>query len=96
MYGRGTAKLTLVDNLQAYMAESSNSQIIPARERKKLRDKKIRAFYRLGYSMEEICSEMRKLGEGVSKTTVFFAINGRSKKSEAKRRIRKALLKIQK
>lgn len=50
--------------------------IIPSKERRKLRDRKIRALHRLGYSMDQICMEMN-----VSKTTVFFAVNpdGRSK-----------------
>lgn len=73
------------------MAAKDDHNIIPLKERRKIRDRKIRALYRLGYSMDEICSEMRTLGQGVSKTTVFFAINGRSKKSAEKRKVRREL-----
>ena len=34
--------------------------------------------------MDEVVKAMSRLGYGVSKTTVFFAINGRSKKSAKK------------
>lgn len=62
------------------MNPENNNDIIPAKERVKLRTKKIRALYGIGYSMDQICEEMKKLGQGVSKTTVFFAIKGRNKK----------------
>lgn len=55
-------------------------------KRKELRDKKIRAHYRNGLSMNDICEIER-----VSKTTVFFAIHGRSKKSVEDTSKRKAL-----
>ena len=45
----------------------------PVSERVKIRTKKIRSLYRAGYSMDEICKM-----ESHSKTTVFFAIKGRS------------------
>lgn len=61
----------------------SQNTILPLKERRKIRDKKIRALHRIGYSYDEICVRMKEQGEGVSKTTVFFAINGRSKKSAA-------------
>lgn len=51
-------------------------EIIPIKERKKLRDREIRSMYRLGYSMNQICAKLN-----LSKTTVFFAVNkGRVKK----------------
>lgn len=53
---------------------------LPAKVRKELRDKDIRALYRKGYSMNEICAH-----KNVSKTTVFFAIRGRSKKRSAEK-----------
>lgn len=49
-------------------------EIIPVKIRREVRDKKIRALFRAGYTMEAICKM-----EGHSKTTVFFAIKGRSK-----------------
>ena len=55
--------------------ESEQLNIVPLKERIKIRNKKIKDLYKIGYSGDEIC-EMTKL----SKTTVFFAINGRSKK----------------
>lgn len=54
--------------------------IIPIRERKRLRDKEIRALYKLGYSMDQICLKLN-----LSKTTVFFAIKGRGKRSVVKK-----------
>lgn len=54
--------------------------IIPIKERKRIRDEKIRSLHAQHYSQNEIVAEMSKLGMGVSKTTVFFAIKGRSKK----------------
>lgn len=56
-------------------------QTIPIKDRIKMRNKKIKAFQKLGFSMNEICGEMQKIGYNVSKTTVFFALNGRSKKA---------------
>ena len=52
---------------------------IPIKVRKQIRNDKIKTLYRKGFSMDEIC-----MTEGVSKTTVFFAINGRSKKKLTK------------
>lgn len=54
------------------------NNIIPVKERNRIRNKEIRALYRIGYTMKEICLKLN-----VSKTTVFYAINrpkGRSKK----------------
>ena len=48
--------------------------------RKEQKNKEIKALYRKGYSMNEICAI-----QSVSKTTVFFAINGRSKKRSAEK-----------
>lgn len=58
------------------------SDIIPVKVRRKLRDRKIRSLSKSGFSMDEICKVMSELGMGVSKTTVFFAVNGRSKEEE--------------
>lgn len=52
---------------------------IPIKVRKQLRNDKIKTLYKKGFSMDEIC-----MAEGVSKTTVFFAINGRSSKKTKK------------
>lgn len=54
-------------------------QIIPRKERVRIRNEKIKGLYKLGYDINEIC----KLAK-VSKTTAFFAIRGRSKKGEVK------------
>lgn len=43
--------------------------------------------------MDEVVLEMRRFGYGVSKTTVFFAINGRYSKKVATRRKLKRTLK---
>lgn len=66
---------------------------IPIKERIKMRNKKIKAFYKIGYSMDEVCIEMKKLGYSVSKTTVFFALNGRSKKANERRKKKRAIIK---
>jgi transposase len=58
----------------------SNERIIPLKERRRLRDKRIRSLYASGYSMDEIVSAL-----GASKTTVFYAVN-RPKKKGAKRK----------
>lgn len=62
--------------------------IIPIKKRRDARDRIIRTLYNKGkgLSMDEICVEMQRLGQGVSKTTVFFAINGRSTKKMNKKR----------
>lgn len=67
--------------------------IIPRREKNRIRDKRIRGLYREGLSMDEVVLEMRRFGYGVSKTTVFFAINGRYSKKVATRRKLKRTLK---
>lgn len=55
-----------------------NDKRIPFKERKIIRDTKIRSLYKKGYSMDQICKM-----ENASKTTVFFAVNqGRSKKGK--------------
>lgn len=53
---------------------------LPIKVRKQLRNQEIKALYRKGYSMDEICAI-----QSVSKTTVFFAIKGRSKKGSAEK-----------
>jgi len=57
-----------------------NDKMIPIREQKRLRDKEVRALYRAGFSMNQICEKM-----GLSKTTVFFAVKGRIKKQTIKK-----------
>ena len=67
-----------------------DNQTIPLKELKKLRNKKIVALYRSGFSMDEVAREMQ-----ISKTTVFFAVNGRwTKKAAERRRVRKAIKKL--
>lgn len=61
------------------MDNNERQERIPLKVRKKQRDRKIKALYSAGYSMNEICVK-----EGHSKTTVFFAINGRSSKRRRK------------
>ena len=68
-------------------------QTIPIKDRVKMRNKKIKTFYKLGYSMAEVCKEMKKLGYSVSITTVFFAINGRWTKEAKERRHKKQNIK---
>jgi hypothetical protein len=67
-------------------------QSIPIKERIKMRNRKIKMLYRYGFSMDEVCGEMKKLGYNVSKTTVFFAINGRSKKADDRRKRKGAII----
>jgi hypothetical protein len=62
---------------------------IPLKERKKIRDKQIVALYKSGLSMAEVVIAMSKLGYSVSKTTVFFAINGRWTPEAKERRIKR-------
>lgn len=57
-------------------------EIIPARERKRLRTRKIKVLYGLGYTMDQIVAEFAQLGQNISKPTVFFAIRGRSSKAK--------------
>ncbi len=71
------------------------------REKIRERNKKIKAIYKIGremhgdaYTIDSVCAEMRQRGESVSRTTVFFAINGRSKKKEEKNKIKKLLKKL--
>lgn len=71
------------------------------RERVRERNKKIKAIYRAGrqiygdsYTIDSVCAEMKLRGESVSRTTVFFAINGRSKKKVEKNKIKKLLKKL--
>lgn len=54
--------------------------IIPPKERKRLLYREIKALYKIGYTMEQISLKLN-----VSKTTVFFAVKGRSKKSVVSR-----------
>lgn len=57
--------------------KQSKFPAIPRTEAKEILYKKIRDLYALKYSYEEICSML-----DISKTTVFFAIKGRAKKSK--------------
>lgn len=57
-----------------------------------MRNKKIKEFYKLGYSMDEVCVEMKKIGYSVSKTTVFFALNGRSTKANKRRKKKRSII----
>lgn len=66
---------------------------IPIKERIKMRNRKIKMLYRYGFSMDEVCIEMKKLGYNVSKTTVFFAINGRSNKANDRRKKKRSIIK---
>lgn len=50
---------------------------IPLAEQKRLRDSRIRAMYSKGISLDEICNVLH-----VSKTTAFFAVNSKEKKSK--------------
>lgn len=72
-------------------------EIIPVRVRKEMRDRKIRALYyaqpKGSRSMDSVVHEMKRLGYSVSKTTVFFAIKGRSKKSATKAAVKKSITK---
>lgn len=68
------------------------NQTIPIKERIKMRNRKIKMLYRYGFSMDEVCGEMKKLGYNVSKTTVFFAVNGRSKKVDDRRKKKSAII----
>lgn len=61
------------------MFKTREHQIIPIKERKKIQIREIKALYRIGYSMNEISRKM-----DVSKTTVFFALNGRRRKKVKK------------
>jgi rRNA-processing protein FCF1 len=66
-------------------------EIIPARERRRIRTRKIKVLYSLGYTMDQIVEELHKLGMDISKTAVFFAIRGRvskAKKAEVMRKKR--------
>ncbi len=74
--------------------DKNNNQVIrlPYKERVRIKYRKIRALYRMGYSYEEVVREMRELGESVSKTTVFFAVNGRATKKKVEmQKIRRQL-----
>ncbi len=67
------------------MVDKHQQEIIPLKDRKRIRDRKIRALYFSAPaserpSMAEIAAEVNRLGYNVSVTTVFFAINGRSTK----------------
>lgn len=52
---------------------------------RQLKGDKIRAFYRMGYSMNECVEQMRKIKMPVSKSTVFFAIHHRYGFEKAKK-----------
>jgi len=59
--------------------ESEQLNIVPIKERIKIRNKKIKDLSKIGYCLDEICA-MTKL----SRTAVFYAIRGRSKKPAVK------------
>ena len=74
-----------------------NKEFIPTKERIRVRNKQIVALYKSGMSMDNVVEAMTKLGYSVSKTTVFFAVNGRYGCSEQfydRRRQKKALKRI--
>ena len=74
-----------MDKYDNMIFRTDDLQNIPLKERNRIRDKKIRALYKLGYSMDQIVIEFKRLGFGVSKSTVFYAIKGRDKKSLTKK-----------
>lgn len=49
-------------------------RIIPKDEQRRLRNSRIKALYRGGMSMDDICRELK-----VSKTTVFYVVGGKKK-----------------
>ncbi len=51
---------------------------LKSKEVRELRNKEIRALYKLGYTMEQICKKV-----DASKTTVFFALRGRAPKKKS-------------
>lgn len=59
-------------------------KVIPLKEQRRIRDARIRALSKSGYSMNEICRVLN-----VSKTTVFFAVNGKKKKNKSEKHITK-------
>lgn len=56
-------------------------RIIPLKEQRRLRNARIKSLYRQGHSMDDICRVLN-----VSKTTVFFAINGPKTKGKSSKR----------
>lgn len=69
-----------------------NPKYLPAKVRRDIRNKAIIALSKKGYSITEICTHMATLGESISRTTVFFALNGRwSKKAAERRKVRNSL-----
>lgn len=71
-----------------------NSEYVPIKKRREARNKKILALSKKGYSITEICNAMALLGESISRTTVFFALNGRwTKKAAERRKVRKSVRK---
>ena len=72
------------------MSRTYDLHLLPPAMRRELRGKVIRTFYRKGYTMDDICAISRKrpalfyTSSGLSKTTVFFAVNGRAKKGVQK------------
>jgi hypothetical protein len=76
----------------------NNHPLMTEQERRRLRDAKIRSLYntKVGgkrvYSMDDVVAEMKKIGYGVSKRTVFLAVNWKkSNKALEKRKIRRQL-----
>jgi orotate phosphoribosyltransferase-like protein len=53
--------------------------MISGKDKKVIMEKRTRDLYKLGWSMDEISKMLN-----ISKTTVFFAIRGRSKKKKLK------------
>ncbi len=73
----------------------NNIEFIPVKDRIATRNKQIIALYKSGMSMDDVVGAMLKLGYSVSKTTVFFAINGRwTKAAKERRQKRRALKKV--
>jgi len=71
-----------------------DNSFIPVKERIKIRNRQIVALYKAKMSIDDVCSAMLKLGYQVSRTTVFFAINGRwTKEAKERRQIRNRLKK---
>lgn len=74
--------------------------LMTTQDSRRLRDAKIRALYNTKvdgkrvYSMDSVVAEMNRIGYGVSKKTVFLAVNNKkSKRSLEKRAIRRKLKK---
>ena len=73
------------------MSNQSTWERVPYKIRREIRDKEIRALYKTGnYSYDDIAHKV-----GVSKSTIFFAINGRwTKKAKERRQNKKRFKKL--